>query len=274
MVLDWADSTDSDLAGYRVYRSASPVGPFSQLGHTLSASAMTDLAPLLGSSSYAVAAVDRAGQESARVTLSVSRRVTLRGVSSASRAGVKSLSVDRPPNVAADDVLLAVVVTPSSTVLKAPNGWSLVRTDVSGTALRQSLYARRVAASEPGSYSWSVAGKDDMSIAVLAYRGADGSVLPVAGGSVTASSVSISSASVPTTAGHLLVSAFAVRGTAALTEPATYDARVRVVSSTATSTTLLVTDALATTTGMTTVPRATSVQPTTGVGAALSWRAL
>ena len=35
-----------------------------------------------------------------------------------------------------------------------------------------------------------------------------------------------------------LVSAFAVRGAAALTEPATYDARVRVVSSTATSTTL------------------------------------
>jgi hypothetical protein len=29
VVLDWADSTDSDLAGYRVYRSASPVGPFS-----------------------------------------------------------------------------------------------------------------------------------------------------------------------------------------------------------------------------------------------------
>jgi hypothetical protein len=65
-----------------------------------------------------------------------------------------------------------------------------------------------------------------------------------------------------------------LRGTAALTDPATYDARVRVVSSMATSTTLLVTDALATTTGMTTVPRATSVQPTTGVGAALSWRVL
>jgi hypothetical protein len=96
-------------------------------------------------------------------------------------------------------------------------------------------------------------------------------VLPVGTGSVTASSVSIPAASVQTTAGYLLVSSFALRGTATLTEPATYDARVPVVSSTARSSTLLVTDALATTTGLTAVPRAVSQQATTGVGASLSW---
>jgi hypothetical protein len=164
---------------------------------------------------------------------------------------VKSLPVDRPANVAADDVLLAVVVTPSSTVLKAPNGWSLVRTDVSGTALRQSLDARRVAASEPGSYSWSVAGKHDMSIAVLAYRGADGSVLPVAAGSVTASSVSIPAASVQTTVGYLLVSS--LRGTRHGLADRARDVRRP---------------------GPGAVPRAVSQQATTGVGASLSWRAL
>jgi hypothetical protein len=70
-------------------------------------------------------------------------------------------------------------------------------------------------------------------------------VLPVGTGSVTASSVSIPAASVQTTAG--------------------------VVSSTVRSSTLLVTDALATTTGLTAVPRAVSQQATTGVGASLSW---
>lgn len=154
-----------------------------------------------------------------------------------------------------------------------------MRTDVSGNAVRQSVYVRRVSASEPASYSWSVSGKDDISIAVLGYRGADGTMLPASGGSVTASSTLIPGASVATTAGYLLVSTFAVRGTASLTEPATYDARARLVSPTSRSPTsrsptLLVTDAVATTTGSTTPPQAVSAQATTGLGASMSWRVL
>ena len=212
--------------------------------------------------------------ESARTTVSVDRRVTLLGVSTATRASVKSLSVNRPANLLTNDVLLAVVVTPSSQIPTAPSGWTRVRTDVSGNAVRQSVYVRRVSASEPASYSWSVSGEDDISIAVLGYRGADGTMLPASGGSVTASSTLIPAASVATTAGYLLVSTFAVRGTASLTEPATYDARARLVSPTSRSTTLLVTDAVATTTGSTTLPQAVSAQATTGLGASMSWRVL
>ncbi len=274
VALDWADATEVDVAGYRVYRATSASGPFTQLGGTLAASTSTDQAPLLGSAVYAVATVDLAGQESARTTVSVDRRVTLLGVSTATRASVKSLSVNRPANLLTNDVLLAVVVTPSSQIPTAPSGWTRVRTDVSGIAVRQSVYVRRVSASEPASYSWSVSGKDDISIAVLGYRGADGTVLPASGGSVTASSTSIPAASVATTAGYLLVSTFAVRGTASLTEPATYDARARLVSPTSRSTTLLVTDAVATTTGSTTLPQAVSAQATTGLGASMSWRVL
>jgi hypothetical protein len=205
----------------------------------------------------------------------VDRRVTLLGVSTATRASVKSLSVNRPANLLTNDVLLAVVVTPSSQIPTSPSGWTRVRTDVSGNAVRQSVYVRRrVSASEPASYSWSVSGKDDISIAVLGYRGADGTMLPASGGSVTASSTLIPAASVATTAGYLLVSTFAVRGTASLTEPATYDARARLVSPTSRSTTLLVTDAVATTTGSTTLPQAVSGQATTGLGASMSWRVL
>jgi hypothetical protein len=250
------------------------IGPFTQLGETLTASTSTDQAPLLGSAVYAVATVDLAGQESARTTVSVDRRVTLLGVSTATRASVKSLSVNRPANLLTNDVLLAVVVTPSSQIPTAPSGWTRVRTDVSGNAVRQSVYVRRVSASEPASYSWSVSGEDDISIAVLGYRGADGTMLPASGGSVTASSTLIPAASVATTAGYLLVSTFAVRGTASLTEPATYDARARLVSPTSRSTTLLVTDAVATTTGSTTLPQAVSAQATTGLGASMSWRVL
>jgi len=57
--LDWADSADSDLAGYRVYRAGALITP-----SLLVASAYTDSALPEGIASYRVTAVDHAGLES------------------------------------------------------------------------------------------------------------------------------------------------------------------------------------------------------------------
>jgi hypothetical protein len=65
VALDWADSGEQDLAGYRVYRGTTPGGPYSPIGPALigaSAYSDQDLAP--GTYYYVVTAVDAGGFES------------------------------------------------------------------------------------------------------------------------------------------------------------------------------------------------------------------
>jgi pectin methylesterase-like acyl-CoA thioesterase/lysophospholipase L1-like esterase len=64
--LDWADSAEPDLAGYRVYRAVSASGPWAQLtGTTLTGSSFTDTTMAIGSASwYRVTALDTTGNES------------------------------------------------------------------------------------------------------------------------------------------------------------------------------------------------------------------
>ncbi|MGA1522338.1 MAG: S8 family serine peptidase, partial [Planctomycetota bacterium] len=67
VALDWSNNTESDLAGYTVYRSTSAGGPFSALNASLlAASAYTDNAVVNGTTYYyRVTAVDTSGNESA-----------------------------------------------------------------------------------------------------------------------------------------------------------------------------------------------------------------
>lgn len=67
VALDWADSSEGDLAGYRVYQASAPGGPFTLLtpGSLLN-SLYTDAGLVNGSTYfYVVTAVDAAGNESA-----------------------------------------------------------------------------------------------------------------------------------------------------------------------------------------------------------------
>jgi fibronectin type 3 domain-containing protein len=65
IVLDWADNIESDLAGYRVYRSAIPGGPYTQIGSMLtSVSTLTDTSVAEGTFYYVVTSVDNGGHES------------------------------------------------------------------------------------------------------------------------------------------------------------------------------------------------------------------
>ncbi|HEV2292878.1 MAG TPA: carbohydrate-binding protein [Tepidisphaeraceae bacterium] len=67
ILLDWADNTESDIAGYQVWRAASPSGPFTKLNDTLlTNSTFNDTtAPGGQVSYYAVFALDQSGNPSA-----------------------------------------------------------------------------------------------------------------------------------------------------------------------------------------------------------------
>ena len=64
--LDWSDNIESDLAGYNVYRSAIPGGPYTIIGGSLSIpSSYIDSSVSSGTSYYyVVAAVDNGANES------------------------------------------------------------------------------------------------------------------------------------------------------------------------------------------------------------------
>jgi fibronectin type 3 domain-containing protein len=71
VALDWSNNTESDLAGYTVYRSTSAGGPFAALNASLLvASAYTDNAVTNGTTYYyRVTAVDTSGNESSNSSM-------------------------------------------------------------------------------------------------------------------------------------------------------------------------------------------------------------
>ena len=141
--------------------------------------------------------------------MSVDRGIALRAASSAQVSNGSSLTLSRPAGVVADDVLLAVIDVRGLPSITTPPGWSLVRTDSNGTALRQALYVRTAQAGEPTSYTLGFGNKYSVSGAVLAYTGVSTSQ-PIDGatGLANASSNSISSTALTTTVSDTAVVGF------------------------------------------------------------------
>ena len=67
VILEWADNTEPDLAGYNVHRSTTSGGPYTQIAVGLTVSAYTD-SDVTTNYYYVVTAVDTQGNESANST--------------------------------------------------------------------------------------------------------------------------------------------------------------------------------------------------------------
>ena len=78
--------------------------------------------------------------------------ITFRSASSASNNAASTLALPLPAGVVSGDLLLAQVTVNLNTSLTAPAGWTLIRSDVNSTFVRQSLYYHLAGASEPASY--------------------------------------------------------------------------------------------------------------------------
>jgi hypothetical protein len=183
--LDWADNTEIDLAGYNIYRSDG-VGPYARLTPgPVGQSTFSDAeAPAGVASHYHVTAVNLAGIESAPAAASALRsRIVFRAVTTArdSTTGGKAktpiLSIANPAGVVAGDVLLASITLGGSGTITPPAGWALVRSDVDGRNLRQSIFAKVATAAEPGQHVWTL-GAASPGVGILAAYG--GATLPAA----------------------------------------------------------------------------------------------
>lgn len=155
----------------------------------------------------AAAAVARSEQADAAPPASPG---TYRSTASAVTTPITSVTVAAPSGLTSGDVMLAGIVTRDEAAITTPGGWTLVRSDANGTALRQSVYVRVAGGSEPADYTWTlgeaVAGAG---AGIVAYSGVDTTTpVDVQGGQTNSSSSSVTAPSVTTTVTNTRVVGF------------------------------------------------------------------
>ena len=224
VTLTWNANTETDLAGYNVYRSASATGPFTKLNSALltTRSYQDTTAPAVTTSFYQVQAVDQLGNASTPAQLSVKRGIAFRSATSAQVLIGTSITLNKPSGTASGDVLVAAVdIGLGTTTVTAPSGWTLVRSTTSGSSLTQATYVHVAGTSEPSSYQWRFSSLRMASGVMAAYVGVNTTTpVDVSGGGSSSNSSSDVAPSVTTTvAGDLLIGVFGEAANASVTPP-------------------------------------------------------
>lgn len=90
-----------------------------------------------------------------------------------------SIVVPKPTGTVTDDVMFAAILTYQDRTITPPSGWTHVLTTTVGTDLRQSIFRRTIAGSEPSTYTWSISGASTNLVgAIIAFQYVD-TVTPV-----------------------------------------------------------------------------------------------
>ena len=224
--LSWAASTDDHgVASYQVLRDGTAVG-------TSTTTSFTDSTVSPSSTySYTVKAVDTAGQSSpASPATSVTTpaapppppasSVTFVDARSGSTTGT-SVAVDTPA-AAAGQVTLLGLAARGNPKITAPAGWTLVRTDDNGTAMRQQVYRRVATAATPaGTSTFALSSSQSVAWTSAVYAGVS-TTTPI-GATAASANASSKSIAIPAVTGTATGRAFSFAGiaSAASITPAT-----------------------------------------------------
>nr|MBA2645451.1 fibronectin type III domain-containing protein [Pyrinomonadaceae bacterium] len=206
--LDWSNNGEGDLAGYNVYRSDSETGDYVKLNPALlTVSAYNDTtAPGGATSYYRVTAVDASGNESSPATTNAPRSIAFRAATSADNRGASTIVINTPAGVVAGDVMLAVISVRATPTITAPQGWTPIRDDANGNAMRQASYFRVAGSSEPASHTWTFSAAQTATGGIAAYSGVDNTnPVDASGGQTNASSTALTAPSIITTIDNALV---------------------------------------------------------------------
>jgi hypothetical protein len=239
IALDWGDNSEPDLAGYRVYRSLASGGPWTQLTSApITTSDYGDTSAPTGTEMYyRVTAVDLAGLESGAASTSAKRTIAFRSSTFAANSGATTLVIARPTGAQTNDILVAVVTVRGAPTITPPSGWTLIRSDMSGTTLKQATYFRAVDAATDTSFTWTFSATSLVSGAIVAYSGVDVLNVPVRpvdaadGRATTSSTSSIVAPSITTSVeGDLLIGAFGSATNATFDPPSSMIEQGEIVS--------------------------------------------
>lgn len=134
-----------------------------------------------------------------------------------------SVTVTKPAGVVAGDVMIAAVTLGSTTpTITAPTGWTLVRTQVNGTAIRTSVYSKVAGAAEPVSYVFSFSAASRAAAAVSAYTGVD-TTAPVAvntGGTNASATAQVAPTATTTSTNQQVIRVWGAKASVTFTPPA------------------------------------------------------
>lgn len=119
------------------------------------------------------------------------------GVNSANDA----ITLKRPAEAVAGQLLVAAISVRGKPMLTAPAGWSLVRIDSNKNTMRQAIYTRRAGSTEPSTYTWRFSSKQSAAGGILTFSGVDTvTAVDAQSGSVNGHSKSIQASGVSTSA--------------------------------------------------------------------------
>ena len=137
----------------------------------------------VGVDSFTYRANDGAGSSNiASVAITVNpSAVRFRSGSFTQNAGKNTIVMNKPSGVVANDLMLAVIDVASNANITPPTGWLRVYDpalgtfldQMSGSDLRQVVYYKIAAASEPSSYTWGFGTVQNASGGIVAYSGVD-----------------------------------------------------------------------------------------------------
>jgi hypothetical protein len=135
--------------------------------------------------------------------------VTLRSASMASNLRVTTVTIAKPLGTSSGDVLLATVDARGSGAIQAPAGWTLVRSDLSGTTLEKRTWWRLAGSSEPPQYTWTFDKERTASGAILAYYGVSSTdPILVAAGQANPRGTTLTAPAVTAPVGTVVVASF------------------------------------------------------------------
>ncbi|MBA2768794.1 MAG: hypothetical protein H0U35_06635 [Sporichthyaceae bacterium] len=233
--LTWTASTDaSGISGYVLRRDGVVLT-------TVSGTSYADLAVTAGQTyGYTVQARDNAGNYSGQSTTvnatvptgeppPAGGAVSFRDATEGANNAESTVTVARPASQEGD-VLVATIDYRGQSAITAPTGWTLIRLDANGTAMRKATYWRLATSSEPASYAWTFGAKPAAVGSILAYAGVSGTAPVESSGGVVASSTSVSAPSVAASQGSVVIGLFGVARSAAISQPGGTTERTEIVS--------------------------------------------
>ncbi len=175
----------------------------------------------IGSHDLTISVSDGSLQDSETFNVEVIQGIALRASAVGTNTGATNLVLPKPAGTVAGDVLIAAVTVRSTPTITAPVGWTTVRTDTRGNALRQAVFVHVAAPGEPTSYTWTFSQALTAVGTIAAYSGVDtANPINAHNGQATASSTTITAPSVTTNVANAeLVAFFGITGKTGLTPP-------------------------------------------------------
>ena len=206
----------------------------------MSGTSYADLAVTAGQTyGYTVQAQDNAGNysgQSSSVNATVpsdqpptTGALTFRDATEGANNAEATVTVPRPASQAGD-VLVASIDYRGQSAITASSGWTLIRLDANGTAMKKATYWRRTTSSEPSSYTWTFGAKPAAVGSILAYSGVSATAPVESSGAVIASSTAVTAPSVAASQGSAVIGLFGVARSATIAPPSGTSERTEVVS--------------------------------------------